>query len=798
MSLDKLSPRLFHDTNRFATFSYFARLIAAEDITVRWNVFGMDSPAAMNLATRVLDIAPIKPEQEAMIPGLIIHEVGHFIYSPKLSTDKKGQRLFDQAKFEKLQKLAKNQHIYNVIEDGYIERMMANRWKGSLKYLRVRYDLLVEDAKKHGSSGSIILDIINTLNLNVIGAKWGDKHPYPAKIPKDLLDLLHTARITDGDEWARATLSGRIHKMLTAYYVPKEDSIRKLKEQVRKIIDEPAPAPMTIPKGAKVEETPLSSVLKEKEVADIKRLVEYNADAAVREEPKDNKVAIVHQTVDTATGEIVGEEEDKERDVTARDESDFEVWEQIEGVLEEFISDNTALLLGSNRYYMENVVERDTNSSERVIPTVEEIRVAANVVEIIDEPLRKIVDELSFARFSYLMQNVTEVGRDRETPKKVFNAFLKKIEKAKAIAQPLYQRFLTKANAFAIANTKKKLTGSLDMNRASMYMIYDDVFQRRRISPNQINHGYVVMVDWSSSMEDSAMELFHRILELTHFAKLAKVELEVWLYTTNDTAAHPRTISDPEVRAKLRNGVLLRGSQFIRVLNTNEHHSDRLLHRLFALFMNAMYCKKHSKSIDAATAECQFLWKQSYTNNVLHYMNGTNIFEALVFAHDIAAKMRVDKKTVMLMTDGADSSSFDTAVVANEIHRSNLSSGDIEGLRTKFAKVTMAGVDLLNFMEEAGRSALEHDKYGSNPINNIRTAASFLAAEEGRRMGIATVGITWGYYISKELMSITRGNVARVNIPHKELKSKNPTVYAEVTNEFILSVTKTLVADLEQ
>jgi hypothetical protein len=56
---------------------------------------------------------------------------------------------------------------------------------------------------------------------------------------------------------------------------------------------------------------------------------------------------------------------------------------------------------------------------------------------------------------------------------------------------------------------------------------------------------------------------------MVFFARLANVELDIWLYTTNDRMVRGEHIES--VASKLRDNTLLTGSIFAQIINTKQH-----------------------------------------------------------------------------------------------------------------------------------------------------------------------------------------------------------------------------------
>ena len=804
---------IFHDTDRFAVFSELARLLAQEDIIIRWNVRGMDSPAAMNMAGRVLDVAPIKESEEDKIPGLIFHEVAHFKWSQNMAEELKGGgTALNTAKFNKFSNELEDHHIWNLIEDGYSERQMVRKYPGTLKHFRVLFDSQINDFKK---TGDLAIDTINVLAMNAMGVKWGERYDYSKKLPQELISLLERARTINGTHDERADLANKISRMLLKSVVKETKSKR---DGVPTISDEytinGTPAPQSkkkidvgaiiggleieLPQMTKKQKIQFGDDLTERDQLAAVQDASYvkpQAEVAVPPPPQDSipepKEDEPQKPVITTAEAVISEPEENNEVIEWDDKDDV-------GRLEQFISDNAAMILGTNRYFMEKLVDANMeNGTDHHIPNYQEIMLTSKVQDIFPENVRTILGTATFNRFESIMKD----GDAEKDAKRLFNAFYKKIAQASSVAQSMFQQFTTKANAKNIALTRYRKTGSLDPTRAALFAIYDDVFQKRQLAPNKINHGYVLMVDWSSSMNDSTMELFHRIIELTHFAQLAKIELEVWLYTTAEgltSMAHLESVG-----SEIRDNVFLSGSCFTKILNTHQHNPDQILYRLFSLFCAASCVKYMDGIVYAGLRNFDTANRDSFFNRYDYLQHGTNIFEALTFAKHQVAKMKCERKAIMLMTDGEDAGAWSVKYSKRQSHAENIK--DCATVYSTIATDTishlfMDRVDLFEFAKTAhAQLAAANNKYISiNPFKSPRTTASFMVAEEARKNGVAVIGITWGSIISYSLSTITRSNIVRVEIPLSDQRKRNLNVYTPVKNSFITSITEALLSNIRQ
>jgi len=78
-------------------------------------------------------------------------------------------------------------------------------------------------------------------------------------------------------------------------------------------------------------------------------------------------------------------------------------------------------------------------------------------------------------------------------------------------------------------------SGSLDMTKLSQHKLVDDIFLRRTEVPNAKNHGLVLFVDWSGSMQNRLPTVLSQVLHLIWFAEQVGVPVEVYAFTDSAT-----------------------------------------------------------------------------------------------------------------------------------------------------------------------------------------------------------------------------------------------------------------------
>ncbi len=92
-------------------------------------------------------------------------------------------------------------------------------------------------------------------------------------------------------------------------------------------------------------------------------------------------------------------------------------------------------------------------------------------------------------------------------------------------------RFLMKRSARDYTRTKETNSGKLDLDKISEYKLRSDMFLANEVSPDQLNHGFVFFIDWSSSMSGVIEPTVIQLMAFLEFCQKVGVPFEAYLYT---------------------------------------------------------------------------------------------------------------------------------------------------------------------------------------------------------------------------------------------------------------------------
>lgn len=601
-------------------YELYAKMLAVENIQVVFDE-AISAPAQFDILNRVLYIAPVHSAQVELIPGLVIHEVGHALFSILSPEDSK--------------KLKRISRLLNIIDDGYQERMTCKKYANAKKHLFTIFDhFFLKEGDKHYTTDNKLVNIVNTLNFNCKGFKHGHYKKYPSYVLPEDLDLLRQAEgISEPSLLKRDEFAKELAKALKKYGEMSDDG------------------------GYDVNKNGKQS--------DDKSDADHEEDEDGGEEVEDEDGS--------------GQSEDGDEDADGEPDGNMTKpgagSKNADQEIDDMLGENEDLLNDHHKKFDQNM----SGDTTYELPTGQELLGFSEVVDI-------------YEKNGQLEKAIATCGIDLQDKYKNCQ------KEAKKIAGQIFTKFNMRRQAMNYANTQYKKSGSLDPTRAALYKVYDDVFMKNAIRPNQTNHAYSIVLDWSGSMSGSIYALVLRIMELTYFAKMANVEIEVWLYTTSMGAFNPKGV---------HRNIACVHSRFFKVLNTKKNNPIELEHRLKHLWHITRRVAAMSPKIDAPFIESKF------------QLGGTNILEGLILGHHVLSMMDAQKKGCFLLSDGADTSVFSNYYRASD--------GARTGYKDK-SKIYVHGMDV--------RKAYPK-------LTDARQCSKAAIADIYREAGQSTIGVAW-------------------------------------------------------
>ena len=154
------------------------------------------------------------------------------------------------------------------------------------------------------------------------------------------------------------------------------------------------------------------------------------------------------------------------------------------------------------------------------------VRNQTSYVNVNNVDSRKHMVSVNELRESFVypeMTDFTDIIRSK------YKKFLRDI---KSDVNHLVQQFEMKKSADAYSRQQINKTGVLDTNLLHTYKISDDIFLRHNVIPDGKNHGMVMYLDWSGSMQNICLETVKQIITLVQFCRKAHLPFEVYTFTS--------------------------------------------------------------------------------------------------------------------------------------------------------------------------------------------------------------------------------------------------------------------------
>ena len=179
--------------------------------------------------------------------------------------------------------------------------------------------------------------------------------------------------------------------------------------------------------------------------------------------------------------------------------------------------------------------------------------------------------------------------------------------------------------------------GSLDMKKVYAYKLQDDLFKRVTSLPQGKNHGMILLVDWSGSMNDVLQDTMKQVINLAMFCNRVQIPYRVFAFTTdyNDGYRENNLEAYKERRAIKRESTDL--------LETTENF------HLLEFFSSKMTTSEFN-SMSRRILDYRFHWNPNYNTG------GTPLNEALVYCYNTLGTYiknnGIEKMTFITLTDG--------------------------------------------------------------------------------------------------------------------------------------------------
>jgi len=219
----------------------------------------------------------------------------------------------------------------------------------------------------------------------------------------------------------------------------------------------------------------------------------------------------------------------------------------------------------------------------------------------------------------------------------------------------LVKEFEMKKSAQLYKRAAISKIGSLDMRKVYAYQLQDDLFKRVTTLPHGKNHGMVMMIDWSGSMNDVIEDTIKQVINLAMFCNKAQIPYRVFAFTSQyvdrnyDEVRDERHARSRELRDRI-------------IANPDDSVVDTGNFNLLELFSNKMSMTEFNTMVKKLL-DPRVFWHKGYD------LGGTPLNEALLWVYNNIGEYmknhRIEKMNFITLSDGAGG----TIQASGGIHR---------------------------------------------------------------------------------------------------------------------------------
>ena len=489
------------------TKSLLAKLMAAENINVEYREKA--STAAFDTKNRTLIMPVLKDISESATDLFLGHEVGHALYTPADGIDKLRDK--DNIFFG----------VVNIVEDARIEKMIQNKFPGLRKSFYDGYtDLINKDFFSINGKDLSTYNLIDRLNIHFkggvrAGVEFSDEEMVFVERMENLRTFEETMKLAEdlfdhsaenftppdmggmGDEVGEPADNGDDGE-------PKKSG--KMKSDGLTVKDEDGES------GDDGDDGESSDGTGENEKEDKKNDSPGNADFD-RDDSLDGD-----EESDTGKEETGGGHEG------GRDGSDIENPENLESKTQNAFDKRVESYLDDS----------DTPHKYGKIPKVEVEKILVSMSDV-----HKAIDD-------HIEKHKEQYSIYEESLDKARISFGKFRSEQKSLISYLAKEFEMRKSADEHKRTKVARTGILNPNKLHAYKFSEDLFLRNNVVTDGKNHGFVMFVDWSGSMDPNMANTLDQLTLLALFCKKVNIPFDVFAFSDQyyDRDATLRSYSD--------------------------------------------------------------------------------------------------------------------------------------------------------------------------------------------------------------------------------------------------------------
>lgn len=460
--------------------SLLAKLLATENITVQQTP-GIKT-AMFDLKGRVLMLPIWQNISNDLQDLLIVHETGHALDTPDAETYKQAYegiaaKVFPNEKIsEKLTSTIKG--FLNVVEDARIDKRQKRRYPGSRKNYLIGYrELMERDFFGTAKRDINTMNFIDRLNIYFKGGNINYKMEFS---PEERVFLKRAENVETFEEVVGLT---------EEIYIYCKEKLENQQEMELDLIES-----------------------EEGEEGDEYSDIDGDFDGDFGDDDSEGDEPSGQDETDSVEGQ------GQEKSDALNGEGDIQ-------------SDPSSNGAGPGDFMPENAPVSETDEtwqkkSQDIVKDENCQYVYVNQPQVnwdkaVDDYKKVLEDWHKEVGYGYLARDIVEFNRKQMTAWKM---------KEKETISFLVKEFEAKKAAEMYARINISKTGVIDTNKLHSYKYNDDIFRRLTNIPKGKNHGFIMFLDWSGSMQWQLKDTLKQLFSLCLFCKQIGVPFEVYAF----------------------------------------------------------------------------------------------------------------------------------------------------------------------------------------------------------------------------------------------------------------------------
>jgi len=281
---------------------------------------------------------------------------------------------------------------------------------------------------------------------------------------------------------------------------------------------------------------------------------------------------------------------------------------------------------------LETLVDEDAR--EWVYLTLPKVNIDKIII-----PHEKVQEDLRFFFYGQAFADKDALDHHMDNLSYAVNHFEKYKKDAQKSVNYLLKQFEMRKSADEYKRAATSKTGVINTNTLYKYKLTDDIFKKVTVVPEGKNHGLVMYLDWSGSMNHQLLDTVKQVFNLVWFCRKAQIPFRVYAFQSGYSYGGYG-------ESKMHEGVTPKANSLT-------------LDSSFKLF-EFLSSRQNKRSLDESM---KLLYTQAFAMNGyrLSYsqeygLGGTPLAEAMMCTRQIVAELKrlegVTKVNVVCLTDG--------------------------------------------------------------------------------------------------------------------------------------------------